>query len=419
METKAIHHNNPMRAVLPVGIAATLALLGDLALFASLPMNVAVVGISIANLGLVFGIHRLVRLPGNPLVGFLINQRRRRPFFLMGMGFAVLSTLGYVLAAGLPLLIVSRVCWGIGWALVYLCSMAIVMDVTTEVNRGKWMGFFNTWYLIGIAGGSLLGGFLSDQIGFRGAMLVCTVLTMIGFLQAVIFLPETVQQEDSPTGNTQNGNQTLSEKVKSFGAMMFSSRSLPIILFIYMVNQFAAEGVALSILSLLLQARFIEGLFLGDTLIGIASLNGFLLAFRYLLSALISPLVGDWSDRIRNGRFWLLVLGLLVSVVSFIVLAASQSILWIILAMVLNAIGGAAVLVALPSLLGDHAPKDSAGKILGIYATAGDLGSALGPMFAYFLLGYIAVGNVFLICGIFLAFCLLGGLAGLKTVRVK
>ncbi len=250
----------PARAVIPVGIAATLALLGDLALFASLPLNVAVVGLTIANLGLVFGIHRLLRLVGNPLVGFLINQRRRRPFFLIGMLLAALSTLGYVLADGLTLMIVSRLLWGSGWALVFLSSMAIVMDVTEESNRGRWMGTFNTFYLVGIAFGSLLGGFLSDLVGFRMAMVVCTGLTVIGGLQALIFLPETLIEKEPEESADAQIKVSLKQRVRAFSQLIFSTKGLPILLVIYMVNQFAAEGVALSILAILLQYRFADGL---------------------------------------------------------------------------------------------------------------------------------------------------------------
>ncbi len=108
---------HPARVVIPVGFAIALALLGDLALFASLPANVGVVGLSIANLGLIFSIHRLIRIPGNTLVGAWINASRRRPFFLAGMALAVASTLGYGVVRGLTLLILARLVWGVAWML--------------------------------------------------------------------------------------------------------------------------------------------------------------------------------------------------------------------------------------------------------------------------------------------------------------
>ncbi|MEE4194293.1 MAG: MFS transporter, partial [Anaerolineae bacterium] len=350
----------------------------------------------------------------NPLVGLLVNQRRRKPFFLLGMVLAVLSTLGYVFANGLLAMVISRLLWGAGWALVFLTSMAIVMDVTGESNRGRWMGTFNTFYLVGIALGSLLGGSLSDLIGFRLAMAVCAGLTLLGGVQALIFLPETLQMQkvDRPKKKT---SRSLGERFRSYLQTIFSTKGLPVLLLIYMGKQFAAEGIALSLLAILLQERFGEGVTLMGTLIGIATLNGFMLAFRYLLSAVLSPMVGSLSDRGSNGRFWLLTFSLAVSVISFGMIAWCRSLPWIVFAMVLNAIDGAGSHVALAALVADRAPKDSAGKVLGIYATAGDLGSALGPMYGYFMLNFVSVANVFLISGaILLVLCLLPGIFWLR-----
>ena len=404
----------PSRAVIPIGIAATLALLGDLALFASLPLNVEVVGLAVANLGLVFSIHRILRLFGNPLVGVLINQRRRRPFFFLGMTLATLSTLGYVFANGLPVMIISRLLWGSGWSLVFLTSMAIVMDVTEESNRGRWMGTFNTFYLIGIAFGSLLGGFLSDWIGFRMAMVVCVVLTVLGGIQAVIFLPETLVKQQEEESKVNEEKNVFFDRVRAYFQTIFSTRGLPVLLLIYMGKQFAAEGIALSLLAIMLQVHFGDGVTVLGLLIGIASLNGLMLAFRYLLSALLSPILGSLSDRMKNGRYWLLAFSLAVSVISFGMIAWCRSLPWIIFAMVLNAIDGAGSHVALGAMVANRAPKASMGKVLGLYATAGDLGSAFGPMYGYYMLNFVAVGNVFVISGgLLLGLCLLG-LFGLR-----
>lgn len=406
----------PSHAVIPIGIAATLALLGDLALFASLPLNVEVVGLTVANLGLVFSIHRILRLFGNPLVGVLINQRRRKPFFLIGMTLATFSTLGYVFANGLPVMIISRLLWGAGWSLVFLTSMAIVMDVTDESNRGRWMGTFNTFYLIGIAFGSLLGGFLSDWIGFRMAMLVCVGFTVLGLVQVIIFLPETLKKKNVEESGKQKEKKPLQVRIRTYFQTIFSTKGLPVLLLVYMGKQFAAEGVALSLLAIMLQSHFGDSITVVGMLIGIASLNGLMLAFRYLLAALLSPILGSLSDRGRNGRFWLLTISLALSVVSFGMIAWCGSLPWIIVAMVLNAIDGAGSHVALGSMVADRAPEKEAEKVMGLYATAGDLGSAFGPMYGYFMLNYVQVSSVFVISGaILLVLCVLPMLTGLRV----
>ncbi len=124
--------------------------------------------------------------------------------------------------------------------------------------------------------------------------------------------------------------------------------------------------------------------------------------------------MGGLSDQVKNGRFWLLTSSLALTVISFGLIAWSQTLPGIIFAMVLNAFGGAGTLVALGAIFANRVPKQSTGTVLGIYATAGDLGSALGPMVAYSLLSYIVVENVFVISGVLLLVCLVVGVLGLR-----
>jgi MFS family permease len=399
---------SPALVVLPVGIALALSLLGDLALFASLPANVDVVGISVTNLGLVFSVHRLIRIPGNAIGGILINPARRRPFFLMGMVLAVVSTLGYGLSHNLGFMILARLCWGIAWILLYISSITMLIDVTNKQNRGKWVGIYNTWYLIGIAGGSLLGGVLSDWIGFQKAMFLCSALTFIGLLEAAVYLPETF----SPKGTDETFTGKSVPK-KAFALRfsgleeLFSRPGIPLVMFTYLVNQFAAEGVALSVLSILLKNRFGSEVYLGSVVLGIISLSGFLLALRYVLSASLSPLLGAFSDKDQRGRFQLLLLGLVISVLSFFSIGYGQQLWTVLTGILLNAIGGAGLLASLSALLGDLSPQNQEGKVTGMYATAGDVGSALGPMFAYFLLAIFHISIVFTMCAVLFLLCML------------
>lgn len=201
--------------------------------------------------------------------------------------------------------------------------------------------------------------------------------------------------------------------------MLLTTPGLLLILGVYLINQFAAEGVALSVLSLLLNFRLGEGITIGTLALGISSLSGFLLAFRYVLSAVISPFAGSLSDRIHSGRFMILTAGLILSIFSFLLIGFGQSLPIIIAGIILNAIGGGGMIVALSALLGDIAPKNAEGEMLGIYATAGDIGSALGPMFAYFLMNYVPISNVFFVCGFLFTISFLFVLANKRNLTSK
>ena len=55
------------KLIIPLGLAVCLSCFGDLTLFASLVTRLDVVGITLAQVGIILSIHRLIRIPGNPL----------------------------------------------------------------------------------------------------------------------------------------------------------------------------------------------------------------------------------------------------------------------------------------------------------------------------------------------------------------
>jgi MFS family permease len=90
----------PRRVVHPLGLAACLSLFGDLTLFAVLASQMQVVGLTLGAVGVMLGVHRLIRIPGNAIAGQLYDRWGRRPLFLAGMVLALLSTTGYGLVRG-------------------------------------------------------------------------------------------------------------------------------------------------------------------------------------------------------------------------------------------------------------------------------------------------------------------------------
>ncbi len=97
-------------------------------LYAVLPAYAFSLAYDLATIGVLLSANRLVRLGSNPVVGLLLSGARRRGFVLAGLGLGALSTLLYLLPGS---------------------------------------GLF----LAGLVVNPLLGGFLSDQVGFAGALL--------------------------------------------------------------------------------------------------------------------------------------------------------------------------------------------------------------------------------------------------------
>jgi len=400
----------PSRVLLPLGLAVCLSLFGDLTLYAVLVTQLDVVGLSLGAAGIMLGVNRLVRIPGNPLAGVLFDRWGRRPLFLLGMLVGVLSIVGSALLRGFWPFLLTRLGWGMAWTLINVGGMAMVLDVSTRANRGRLTGIYNTWVLAGLALGPLVGGLLVDTLGFRPALLICAGTCALGLAVATIALPET-----APPRNADYGLRITDYalRITDYAARtpLFSVAAL------FLITQLAGEGVVLSTVSLLLQQRFgpSAAVSLGGLTLGVASAGGLLLALRSALAGGVGPLAGHLSDG-TTGRWPVIAGSLVMGVAGFGMLFSANSLWNIVLGIVLGAVSGGAAQAALAAQVGDLTPPGQEGVVMGAYATAGDVGSMAGPFLAFALISVVDLRWVYLVCT--LAFVAgLGLLWWLRAVR--
>ncbi len=392
------------RILTPLGLAVCLSLLGDLTLYTVLVTQLDEVGLSLAAVGVMLGINRLVRIPGNTLTGVLLDRWGRRRLFIFGMLLGVLSTASYGLARGFWPFLVSRLAWGIAWTCINVGGMVMVLDISTRSNRGRLTGIYNTWLQAGLALSPLVGGFLVDTISFRPAMLVCAGLTAIGLAVAVVALPETAQlaggdtqQEPRPALRLDLRRRLNSISWRRTRGLLRGNRDLVATSLLLLITLFAGEGVALSTTSLLLQRHFGPAVVLGHLALGVATAGGILLALRSLLAGAVGPLAGHLSDA-HTGRWPVIVGSLVIGAAGFGLLSFAASPATIVLGVILGAVSGGAALATLAAQMGDLTPPGREGVVMGLYATVGDVGSMAGPFLAFAMLSVVDLQWVYLLC---------------------
>jgi MFS family permease len=175
---------------------------------------------------------------------------------------------------------------------------------------------------------------------------------------------------------------------------------------LYLIVLFAGEGVAMSTMGLLLTERFGEQINLGSMTLGVSAAAGLALAGRAALVGLTGPLAGTLSDRYL-GRRAVIAGGLAVGILGFAWLFFARTPAGIVAGIALGAVGVGAGLAALPAWAGDGTPAGRQAAVMGLFATAGDIGSMAGPVLAFGLLAVVDLRWVYLIC----AAVLLAGLA--------
>jgi MFS family permease len=396
--TRSAH---PLRVLTPLGLAVSLSLFGDLTLYAVLITQLDVVGLSLAAVGVMLGVNRLVRIPSNPLTGTLLDRWGRRWLFVLGMLLGVLSTASYGLVRGFWPFLASRLTWGIAWTLINVGGLAMVLDISTQSDRGRLTGTYNTWLKVGFVFGPLVGGLLVYQIGFRSAMLACASLTAVGLTVAIIALPETAHSisEQAQISPRFNPRRRLGDAWHQVEALLRSDQRLATAMGLHSISLFAGEGVILATFSLLLQQRFGEEVAVGGLVIGIAAASGILLGMRSTLAGITGPLAGHLSDK-YVGRWSVIAGSLVLGIAGFGLLFFADSLWLVVLGLALGAIGGGGALAVLAAYVGDVVPPGKEGVIMGAYATAGDIGSTAGPFLAFALVSVADLQWVYLVCTI-------------------
>jgi MFS family permease len=397
--------SSPSRLLVPLGIAACLSLFGDLSLYAGLVTQLDVVHLTLAETGILLSIHRILRIPGNPLAGMLMDRGGRRPLFLLGALLAVLSTAGYGLVSGFWPFLLTRLAWGTAWALINVGGLAMILDISTPATRGRLVGFYNTCLWAGYATGPLMGGFLVDVIGFSRAMLVCAGFSAVGLLVAFVALPETAPQKAAAPANSPirfDFAPRLLALVQSSKIAIRENPSILTAMTLNAVTMFAGDGVIISTIALILQQRLGKAIGLDGFALGVATASGILISLRSLLAAGTSPLAGHLSDR-KYGRIPLIAASVLVGMAGFIILAFAQSLWSVLLGVALSALSGGAAVAVLAALMGDSVPSGRMGAAMGAYATAGDIGSAIGPTLAFSLVPLVGLKLVYLFSALIFA----------------
>ncbi|MDY7039317.1 MAG: MFS transporter [Chloroflexota bacterium] len=364
---------DPWRVLLPLGAATALSLLGDAALYSVLPSHTAAAGVALGSVGLILGANRLVRIFINSPVGALYDRAGRRWPFVIAMGLGVISTATYALLRGFWPLLVARLIWGTAWALIMVGSYNILLDISTPADRGRITGAYQALAFVGGAVGMLLGGFLADLLSYRATFLICAAGTGLGMLVAWAFLPETGRPR------------SLREPVAGGDPpLRLWNRHLLSVSYASFAGTFVGNGVLMSTIGLLLKKRFGDPAYLGPLVLGVASLTGVFLSSRTLLCIVFNLVSGYGSDRLgRRGPVALY--GLLILLGGLLLLAWGRDIWTVILGFALAAIGDGVVFTTLAALAGDLVAGERQGVAVGLFATAGDIGAASGPMVGYLI----------------------------------
>src|SRR3990170_2453483 len=121
-----------------------------------------------------------------PIIGKLTDIFGRKPFYMAGIFILLVGSALCGRAQNVEQLIAFRVVQGLGAGMIMGIAFAIVADVFTPAERGRWSGLMSGVFASASVLGPLIGGTLTDHASWRWVFYVN--IPMGGVALAVLFL---------------------------------------------------------------------------------------------------------------------------------------------------------------------------------------------------------------------------------------
>ncbi|GGL68672.1 MFS transporter [Deinococcus aerolatus] len=130
-----------------------------------------------------------------PIVGTISDRVGRRPLILLGIAVFALGSVGLGFAHSMDQLIVLRALQGIGGGMLMAMSFTAIADLFTPLERGRYQGYTGAVWGVSSVVGPLVGGFLTDHLGWRSVFFVNLPFALLAayFIWRYFRLPKPAQ----------------------------------------------------------------------------------------------------------------------------------------------------------------------------------------------------------------------------------
>jgi MFS family permease len=360
------------KPVIVLALITAICLLGDAMLYVALPTHWKEIGLtSLMEVGVILSVNRFVRLPLNPLIGFLYRKFPVRNGILIAVFLAGLTTTLYGYTHVFWLWIVLRSIWGLAWSFLKLGAYLIILQLSTDSNRGEYMGTYNGVYRIGSLIGMLIGGFLADWYGIRFVATIFGAIVFIAIPMAIRYVSKFNMMEVP--------NELSSHK--QFSGSFLTRKVLWTFVTIFLVV-LSLEGMLTATLSHLIEIRFPGGVTLLGTVLGAATFTGILQAMRWSLGPWISPWIGKISDgKMGRIRTLIAILGT-ASILLILMPIHMPGVIWVLIVFLIMLVSSLFSTVS-DAHVSDMAARSSKTGIMTVYTIVLDVGAAFGPITGY------------------------------------
>lgn len=349
-------------------------------MYAILPITFKEIGLAPIHVGLILSANRWIRLLTNHVAEKAIARYNPAVLLTASLLLGAAITLSYAAFSHFAILLIARMAWGLCWSFLRQIGMMTTVESASERNTAQVMGYFHGLVRIGSVCGLLLGGILFDLVGYYSAFLILGMVSLLGFP-----LGGVSQKGVSPIARDVDPGSEKHEKPGPVQGLLACG----------FIVGCVGPGLIMSTLGAILEKRIGSSISVGTLLIGVATLNGILLGGRWILDSFCAPILGALSDRFGIERGMIIFFS--IGSVSLFICGATANIFILIFFILLYFLSGTSLSAGIAAQAGRRGPRTIAW-----YASALDLGAAIGPVLGWAVLGFIFTPKlIFFIGGFF------------------
>ncbi len=324
-----------------------------------LPVYAHELGATGLYIGFIFGAFSLSRTLFLPYFGRLSDLKGKKPFLTIGLLAYFLVSIAYVLSKNVSFFILVRFIQGVASAMILPVAQAYVGEITPKHKEGFMMGLFNVSLYAGLSIGPLVGGVVKDRFGIHSSFLSMGLVSLIGFLLCLIFLPPRAHERFIKPDKPPLRYRILARN-RYIGA-----------LFMFRFAYTACIGLVWAFLPLFAHAQFK----LSSSAIGVLVMLG------VLTSGLLQTPMGFLADRFNKRA--LIAIGGLVTAGAVFSFIHVQGFWGLFVANILFGVGGGIsvpAVMAMTVIIGRR--TESMGSVMAILTMGHSLGMFAGPILA-------------------------------------
>lgn len=120
--------------------------------------------------------------------GRVADMIGRKQVYLAGVLFFALSSLMALVVESIEGLLIARVLQGLASAMVFATGMALVSTIFDAKQRGMALGLGSTSVYLGLTCGPLIGGWLTEALGWRAVFWVPVPFALVAMVLVVVYV---------------------------------------------------------------------------------------------------------------------------------------------------------------------------------------------------------------------------------------